>query len=819
MGIKTIKPSQTTEAINSVMEHMDANSSILTLPFSLKKDGSIEVDEDELSLYLEKQTKNLALAETVTDWASNFDSLNPNKTQLMGKTAAGIGVASSMLDISNDLHKYGVVRDKTLLNASSSLLSLGALACTNPVTGIMFIAASMAISVYALTIDSEDQNVSDLAEKLVENVENTIKEFQLPVISDELGLNYVDYNGNVSISDLWSDIVKDFNNYINPETNKKYTLADGVRNYDPLVIDLDGDGIEAVNIDGGVLFDFDGDGIKTGTGWIGADDGILVYDRNGNGIIDGGGELFGVDTIKADGTYAKDGFDALRELDSNGDGIFDGSDLEFGNVRVWQDLNQDGISQADELKTLEELNIKSISLKDRNANINSNGNRITSTATVEFNDGTTSKAGNIDFVSNGFYREFKDELEVSDEIANLPGMQGSGLVRDLHEAATLNADLASLLKQYAVAETRVEQFELLDSLIEEWAKSSGKGLLFERINNNGIDFRYSWEIESKEPTAKQLAQKTLLEKISILEIFNAREFYSFNLDDKKGTLNINSGSNISITININQRVNELNIQNNETVNDNSENQTITNIIITERDLLINNEQNKLLESAYSKLHESVYQSLLSQTRFKDIYSAIGFEFTENGIELNYDGIYNVLSEKYKNNPVETILSSFELQKLFDNKNISENLSSLRSDWLSNLNDNDFDNLHIAFGNKAYNDLVDRNSIFIGTSSADILDGGSGVNELYGGAGDDVLRVDRWGSYNNIILEGGKGNDTLYGSYYADTYRFNLGDGKDTIVDYGSSSYRDTLEFGEGIQAKDIRLTREGSDLIVMVLIE
>ncbi|UJO03548.1 hypothetical protein [Xanthomonas arboricola] len=61
---------------------------------------------------------------------------------------------------------------------------------------------------------------------------------------------------------------------------------------DPLTLDLDGDGIETVAASGKVLFDHDGDGIKTGTGWIASDDGLVVLDRNGNGTIDGGSELF-----------------------------------------------------------------------------------------------------------------------------------------------------------------------------------------------------------------------------------------------------------------------------------------------------------------------------------------------------------------------------------------------------------------------------------------------------------------------------------------------------------------------------------------------
>jgi hypothetical protein len=119
------------------------------------------------------------------------------------------------------------------------------------------------------------------------------------------------------------------------------------RPIDPLVLDLDGDGIETIGISATfhVLFDSDGDGVKTATGWIKGDDGLLVLDRNGNGTIDNGNELFGDQTI-VNGKKATSGFDALRSEDTNKDGVFDANDTNFSNVRVWQDKNSDGVSDS-----------------------------------------------------------------------------------------------------------------------------------------------------------------------------------------------------------------------------------------------------------------------------------------------------------------------------------------------------------------------------------------------------------------------------------------------------------------------------------------
>ena len=135
-----------------------------------------------------------------------------------------------------------------------------------------------------------------------------------------------------------------------PYTNPKSCM----QRRDPLALDLDGDGIETTSsLTGNVIvFDHDADGVKTGTGWLKPDDGWLVLDRNGNGSIDSGRELFGVDTLKRNGQLASDGFDALRDMDANQDGRIDGADSVFANLRIWRDLNQDGISQANELSTL-----------------------------------------------------------------------------------------------------------------------------------------------------------------------------------------------------------------------------------------------------------------------------------------------------------------------------------------------------------------------------------------------------------------------------------------------------------------------------------
>ncbi len=155
----------------------------------------------------------------------------------------------------------------------------------------------------------------------------------------------------------------------------------------PVIIDVAGNGIQLTSWQDGVDFR-----LRPGLGesrlaWtaLGTDDAWLVLDRNGNGTIDDGSEMFGNFTLQATPREGerRNGFAALALLDANHDGVVDAKDPAFADLRLWQDRNHDGIAQEDELFALPVLGVAGISVKyTATSAVDMYGNRFRYTSVV-----------------------------------------------------------------------------------------------------------------------------------------------------------------------------------------------------------------------------------------------------------------------------------------------------------------------------------------------------------------------------------------------------------------------------------------------------
>ena len=273
------------------------------------------------------------------------------------------------------------------------------------------------------------------------------------------------------------------------DDDKDKDPRDPERESSPIVIDLNNDGINSMKLDYTVKFDLDNNGFKESTGWVFGDDALLAIDKNGNGIIDNGSELFGNKTISNNNySYtdknANNGFEVLAKYDSNNDGVIDANDAEFDKLLLWQD-NGNGITEDGELIKLSDK-VKSINLNYKNVTIDNNTNTIRQSSTAVLNDGTEVRADDIWFkVDLKKTQEDFNEEEFSEEIKALPQIEASGNLSSLWVAMSKNSALLSFVKSYLDMDSQTRK-DNIEQLVRIWTN-----VLDININSRGsnIDAR------------------------------------------------------------------------------------------------------------------------------------------------------------------------------------------------------------------------------------------------------------------------------------------------------------------------------------------
>lgn len=569
---------------------------------------------------------------------------------------------------------------------------------------------------------------------------------------------------------------------------------------DPLILDLNGDGIKTTNLKGGSFFDHNRDGFAELTGWVDPNDGLLVMDRNGDGIINDGTELFGDQTFLRNGARAGNGFQALAELNTTYDGKIDAQDEAFSQLRVWQDLNGDGISSPNELHTLAELGITSISLNSTITDAtDAQGNTQNRLGSFERMDGSIGQIANYNLQRDPMYTIPEEWLDVPDDIAALPDLCGYGTVHDLHQAMVRDSsgELKSLVEQFATTNDENARGTLMDKILLKWTGTKREDL----------SFRLDLQFGNYDGC-----------KIMVLEKFFGEQFKIMKKLPDGATLEYTPPPPPSDVRYI-------------------------GIAIKPPPPKLTDESVARLNESYRLVSEWMYAGLMAQTHLKSLYEKITYTWDEQKHEIKRDmsGVITELQTDLGNNPEQgkELLSEFarsmrgysaqgtvtylsfreafiqqdpELGWVIDSGGLpviepsqgfrhtlgTDNADAIRG----SLTEGD-GCLNSEYGN----DVIygtDRDEILFNEDGDAVLVAGGGYDQIFAGAGND-------------ILDGGAGNDWLYGEAGNDTYIFRRGSGHDVIIDYDATpGNTDSIFLGSNLTPDDIFLRRVGNDLVLKI---
>ncbi len=548
---------------------------------------------------------------------------------------------------------------------------------------------------------------------------------------------------------------------------------------DPLTLDLDGDGIETIGVNTGAYFDHDGNGFAEQTGWVGADDGLLVWDRNGDGRINDGGELFGDQTRLQDGSLATNGFQALAEWDENADGKIDSNDAVWANIKVWQDADGDGYSSASELKNLSDFNITGINLNYTAVSTpDGQGNTQVQSGSFTKADGSTGAIGGFQFNRDTLYTIQEDYLTVTPDIASLPDLRGYGNVYDLQQAIVRDStgSLKALVESFVAEQNPGTRNTLLEQILFKW---TGSDAIDPASRGGSFDAR----------------------KLSVLEKFYGRDFV--------GT----SGPNP-----ITQAV-PLLTESYQGLSEMLYAQLAAQTHLKSLYDLIAYSWDTTTQSIRGDLTAvvSAIQTQLAADSDAGMFALAEFARTVKGLQAETTLDYTAFRGTFATQ------DSF-LGSVIDSTSSATVYGTASIDMLSADSGN---NLILAGAGDDTVNIGGSNTVTAGEGADNVFVSYSSTNNTVdGGAGDDWLHVEQGATshaeytytYNVAnIFTGGTGNDILEGSAGAETYRFARGDGLDTIRDnprgYGPTR-ADRVEFGAGVNPLDLVFSRSGNNLVM-----
>ncbi|MDE1326877.1 calcium-binding protein [Vibrio aestuarianus] len=550
----------------------------------------------------------------------------------------------------------------------------------------------------------------------------------------------------------------------------------------PLTLDLQGDGITTTGLSQPIYFDHNGDGKRTRTGFIDASDGLLALDLDQDGTISSGQELFGNNTSLNNGQRARHGFEALAQYDSNRDRRIDANDAVFQQLRVFQDLNQDGISQSHELFSLSHFGIQALNLNYVNASdVDENGNVHRQKSSYVLEDGTQRDLVDVWFKTNNRDLDYV-EIAIPEEVTSLPNVNGIGSLPSLH---------------YAMASDKTGR---LQGLVETY-------------------------LNSHEPEAKKLAlTEVMFAWAGVAGPY--KEQYATTIDPRKvDTLAAFYGRDLPRATGFNQyRFYKEKFQ--QLMDDIALRLNGTKSEFFEQVRWVRHPQNHRWYGDFSSVARTLLDLAQSQTpeAFKSIQGFFNqVRETDDPFATNLKGLYASLLDGVDESTSDLPVGFDQLLHL----SMTDKVMMSEGDPMHSDAANDF-----MLGTSSHDRITTgtgTDAVYAGKGNDQITADYSGTKAIYGQQGDDIITVAtpersgyRFANFKEArryshTLSGGQGNDILTGGFGKETYLFNVGDGLDTITDFSSfPGDTDRILMGAGITLSDLSLVKDGQDMKIRI---
>ena len=554
-------------------------------------------------------------------------------------------------------------------------------------------------------------------------------------------------------------------------------IVNGVQSFgtDPLILDLDNNGIETSTVDNGKHFDVNTNGFAGRIAWVKGNDGILGIDHNGNGIIDDGTELIGAGQALSPNS---DSFVALGLLDSNGDGAIDASDDSFSKLIV--NLG------SGETKALSQIGISAISLSNSATNIvDVSGNTQTSISSFVNADGTIGQIGSYVLQQIAMDSFEVNTVALTAEIEALPDAYGYGSVGNLSQAMQKNitGQLKTLVEAF-LSETNLElQDRLLHQVLVKWTNSeNAPPALHMDAEVFSIIKRFSGVSEFVFPGSGNIPgyeHQLILQPVytGIKEFVYAQ----LMLGDDMSTYDEGAEYNNSVTYSA--PLGE-----------------ISSILQT--DAFYNyttGERNyNLLRIADHLVEEEAINPSMSSIRTAQFLRTMrGLDFFSKS---NYQQFYDSISSR--STLLKNVLDTFGVNPTYNLDGTTIDRSEVTIDETVTSYGND-GFVILGSGNVTYRGYGDNTWLTTQTGSYDIAVGG-GTNLIYLGSG------------SASISSAGFGTTQIQGNIQDNTLNFNQGVGIWTFKagNVNLIPRTDRVIFGAGIDVSEIQLSAEGSDLVV-----